>query len=60
MEEYLRNGVRLGWLIDPEERRVHVYRPGRPVEVLKDPIEVSGDPELAGFVLQLGPVWQPF
>jgi Uma2 family endonuclease len=60
MEEYRQNGVRLGWLIDPEEQRVHVYRPGRPVEVLEDPIEVSGGPELAGFVLQLGPVWQPF
>lgn len=60
MEEYRDNGSRLGWLIDPQERRVHVYRPGRPVEVLEDPSEVSGDPELPGLVLDFGPVWQPF
>lgn len=60
MEEYRDNGARLGWLIDPQERRVHVYRPGRPAEVLEDPAEVSGDPELPGLVLDLGPVWQPF
>jgi len=37
MEEYRDNGARLGWLIDPEERSVHVYRPGRAVETLDDP-----------------------
>lgn len=36
MEEYRDNGVRLGWLLDPEERRVHVYRRRQPVEVLED------------------------
>lgn len=59
MEEYRDNGARLGWLIDPKERRVHVYRPGRPVEVLDEPMVVSGDPELPGFVLELDPIWQP-
>lgn len=59
MEEYRKNGARLGWLIDPQERRVHVYRPGRPVKVLDDPTEVSGDPELPGFVLDLAPIWAP-
>ena len=59
MEEYRANGVRLGWLIDPKKRRVHVYRPGRPIEVLDDPRVVSGDPELPGFILELAPVWQP-
>ena len=38
MEEYRDNGARLGWLIDPEERSVHVYRPGRAVETLDDPL----------------------
>lgn len=57
MEEYRDQGARLGWLIDPEERRVHVYRPGRPVEVLDDPARVSGAPELPGFVLGLEPIW---
>jgi Uma2 family endonuclease len=55
--EYLNNGSRLGWFIDPERRQVNVYRPGRPVDVLEDPKTVSGDPELPGFVLDLDPVW---
>ncbi|HVS02456.1 MAG TPA: Uma2 family endonuclease, partial [Thermoanaerobaculia bacterium] len=59
MEEYRDNGARLGWLVDPQERRVHVYRPGRPAEVLEGVAAVSGDPELAGLVLELEPVWRP-
>lgn len=59
LEEYRNQGARLGWLIDPQERRVHVYRPGRPPEVLDDPAEVSGDPELPGFLLDLEPIWAP-
>ena len=50
MLEYVSNGALLGWLIDPYQRRVHVYRPGAEPEVLDDPETVSGDPELPGFV----------
>ena len=57
MEEYLSNGVRLGWLIDPHERRIYVYRQEAQVEVLDDPEVVSGDPTLPGFVLPLQEVW---
>ena len=53
MEEYLENGARLGWLIDPINRRVHVYRPGEPVQVLESPETVSGNPVLPGFELDL-------
>jgi Uma2 family endonuclease len=59
MDEYIANGARLGWLIIPEEKQVHVYRPGQPVQVLDNPQTVSGDPELPGFVLDLDPVWRP-
>jgi Uma2 family endonuclease len=59
MEEYRANGARLGWLIDPQKRRVHVYRPGCQIEMLEAPTAVSGDPELPGFVLELDPIWQP-
>lgn len=58
VEEYRDAGARLGWLIDPEERRVHVYQPNRPVQVLDGPAEVSGDSELSDFVLELGPIWE--
>lgn len=59
MEEWRYNGARLGWLIDPEPRRVHVYRPGAAVEFLDDAASISGDPELPGFVLDLTRVWKP-
>src|SRR3954471_15207915 len=48
LQEYIDNGARLGWLIDPLDRRVYVYRPDQPVEVRDDPISVSGDPILPG------------
>src|SRR5262249_43104352 len=53
MQEYTSNGVRLGWLIDPQERTVAVYRPGREPEVLSHPTSVSGEGPVAGFVLNL-------
>ena len=53
MQEYIENGAQLGWLIDPLEKKVHVYRPGAPVEILDNPSEVSGEPLLPGFVLKL-------
>ena len=59
MEEYRANGARLGWLIDPETRRVAVYRLATQIEVLDQPSEVHGDPELPGFTLALERVWQP-
>ena len=58
MDEYIENGVRLGWLIDTVDYRVYRYRPNFPVEILENPENVSGDPELPGFVLDLKPVWE--
>jgi Uma2 family endonuclease len=57
MEEYLAGGAQLGWLIDPEERKVYLYRPGAEVICLDDPAQLSGDPLLSGFVLDLQRVW---
>lgn len=53
MEEYIENGAQLGWLIDPIERNVHIYRPSVEVEILEHPQSVSGEPLLKGFVLNL-------
>ncbi len=57
MAEYLANGAKLGWLIDPVNRQVFVYRPGTEVETLDAPDRVSGHPVLEGFQLALGKVW---
>lgn len=57
MRQYVSNGLRLGWLIDPFEREVYIYRPGADVEVLHDPESVQGDPVLAGFRLETAGIW---
>lgn len=57
MQEYVDNGALLGWLIDPLEQRVYIYRPGQPVETLDDPPTVSGDPVLPRFVLHVRELW---
>lgn len=58
MQEYIDNGARLGWLIDPQNRRVEIYRPAVDVEVLEHPTELSGEDVLPGFVLNLRRVWR--
>ncbi len=53
MAEYRDNGVRLGWLINPQDQQVEIYRPGQDVEILNAPAELRGDPVLLGFSLPL-------
>lgn len=53
MQEYINNGVRLGWLIDPKNKCVEIYRPNYPLEVLRSPTSLSGEDVLPGFVLDL-------
>ncbi|MBW4496930.1 MAG: Uma2 family endonuclease [Oscillatoria princeps RMCB-10] len=57
MQEYISNGARLGWLINRKSRQVEIYRPGEEVEVLESPATLSGEPVLAGFVLNLELIW---
>ncbi|BAY11529.1 hypothetical protein NIES2098_47120 [Calothrix sp. NIES-2098] len=53
MQEYIENGVRLGWLIDPQNQRVEIYHLGQEVEVLQSPTSLSGEDVLLSFVLDL-------
>jgi Uma2 family endonuclease len=57
LHEYMANGARLGWLLDPRTHHVYVYRPGVPMERLHDPATLSGDPVLPGFVLDVQQVF---
>ncbi len=59
MQEYISSGARLGWLIEPACRRVYVYRPGAEVEVVENAHQISGEPELPGFTLELSEIWEP-
>ncbi len=56
MQEYIDNGVRLGWLIDPQNQRVEIYRKGQDVEILQSPTSLSGEDVLPGFVLDLAQI----
>lgn len=53
MQEYLENGVQLGWLIEPSAKTIEIYRIGQPVEVLNNPQNISGENILPGFTLDL-------
>ena len=53
MQEYIDNGVRLGWLIEPKAKTVEIYRQGQAVEILQSPKTLSGEDVLPGFVLEL-------
>lgn len=53
MQEYLENGLRLGWLIDSQGKQVEIYRSDSAVEVLDSPTYLSGESVLPGFSLNL-------
>jgi Uma2 family endonuclease len=51
MQEYLESGVRLGWLFNPQDQQVEVYRQGQVKQVYELPAELSGEEVLPGFML---------
>lgn len=53
MQEYIDNGVRLGWLIDPINKQVEIYRIDSTPEMLSHPTQLNGENVLVGFVLNL-------
>ncbi len=57
MLEYIENGVSLGWLIDPAEKRVYIYRANGEIEILETAEKVSGENVLNGFELDLTEIW---
>jgi Uma2 family endonuclease len=59
MGEWLASGAQLGWLIDPEVRTLEIYRPGFETETRSCASSVAGGGPIEGFVLDLGPVWDP-
>ncbi|MFN5872752.1 MAG: Uma2 family endonuclease [Aphanizomenon sp.] len=53
MQEYLDSGLRLGWLIDPQNQQVEIYRQNQTVEIVSLPTTLSGEDILPGFILEL-------
>lgn len=58
MQEYLECGVKLGWLIFPDEKKVEIYRLGKDVEVLDSPRSLSGEDLLPGLVVELDEIFE--
>ncbi len=58
MQEYVENGVSLGWLIDPKSKQVSIYRPNKEIEILENPSEISGESLLESFTLNLKEIWE--
>lgn len=57
MEEWRDNGTELGWLLDPDAKKVFVFRTGNHVEELSAPSRLDASPTLSGFVADLAKVW---
>jgi Uma2 family endonuclease len=57
MEEYMACGIRLGWLINPDEKQVEIYRQGQDKQVLSNPISLSGSDFLPGLTVDLAEIF---
>ncbi|EAW37123.1 Uma2 family endonuclease [Lyngbya sp. PCC 8106] len=53
MQEYIDNGLRLGWLINPIDKSVEIYHQNQEVQVLESPTTLSGEDVLPGFILNI-------
>jgi Uma2 family endonuclease len=59
MQEWIDNGARLAWLIDPEREAVEIYRSGQAAETRIGIESITGEGPVEGFVLDLRRVWDP-
>ena len=57
MTEYISNGVRLGWLINPQSKQVEVYQPGKAKELLNNLNTIANDDVLPSLVVELDTIW---
>jgi Uma2 family endonuclease len=57
MQAYMENGVRLGWLINPQDKAVEIYRLGQSPQVLEAPLYLNGEDVLPNFCLDLATIW---
>ena len=56
MDEYIENGTKLGWLIDPLKKKVHIYKKNKDVKVLENPKVLKAIGNLKGFELDLSEI----
>jgi Uma2 family endonuclease len=53
MQEYLNNGLQLGWLINPQSQQVEIHPPNQSIEIVQLPTILSGEKVLDGFILDI-------
>ncbi|MBY0458237.1 MAG: Uma2 family endonuclease [Gemmataceae bacterium] len=58
MTEYISNGVKIAWLIDPEDRDVSVFRPGQSPVVLRGEQELTGGDDLPGLAIKVADIFK--
>ena len=58
MDEWMRHGALLGWLIDPFRATVHIYRPDSAPELLQRPDTLTGEDVCAGLEVSLERIWK--
>ena len=58
MQEYQDNGIKLGWLINPQQQQVEIYRQNESVEVINKPSTLSGEELLPNLIIKLDFIWQ--
>jgi Uma2 family endonuclease len=57
MSVYQRVGVRMGLLIDPQNKQVEIYRQGQEVEILEAPESIDCNEVMPGFILDMSRIW---
>lgn len=58
MQEYMANGARLGWLIDPVGRKLFIYSGSGPLRIIDDPQVISAGAPLSGFSVDFPMLWR--
>lgn len=53
MREYRENGVKLGWLVNPQQQQVEIYRLEKPKETVNEPASLSGEEILPNLIVEL-------
>ena len=60
MQQWMANGVRLGWLLDPIDSRAWIYRAGlEEPQTLKRPATLSGEDVAEGLTMDPSWLWVP-
>ncbi len=57
MAEYMTCDIKLGWLINPDEKQVEIYRIGQDKEVLNNPSSISGEDVMPNLIVDLSDIF---